>query len=182
MKTQSNRLTKFLVLTVLVSVVSACGLPRPGPNKSEILNIDLEDGSSTEVVVVSEQVNRLVAIPPEPGFPTSLINAGAAAPDRIRPGDTLSFTVFENVDDGVLNQGGSGSSDLGAIQVDEDGFIYFPYAGRIRAAGNTPEALRRIITDKLGAQTPEPQVLVQRASGDGATVSILGDGIASQGV
>ena len=56
-----------------------------------------------------------------------------------------------------------------------------PYAGRIRAAGNTPEAIRRIITDKLEDQTPDPQVEVRRLAGDGATVSLIGS-VGGQGV
>ena len=42
------------------------------------------------------------------------------------------------------------------------------------AAGNTPEAIRRIITNKLEDQTPDPQVEVRRLAGDGATVSLIG--------
>jgi polysaccharide export outer membrane protein len=49
------------------------------------------------------------------------------------------------------------------------------------ASGNTPEAVRRIITDKLADQTPDPQVLVRRLAGDGATVSLIG-GVGGQGV
>ncbi|VAV98839.1 Capsule polysaccharide export protein, partial [hydrothermal vent metagenome] len=70
---------------------------------------------------------------------------------------------------------------LQEIQVDGTGFIFIPYAGRIRAAGNSPEALRRIITRKLEDQTPEPQVEVRRLAGNGSTVSLIGS-IAAQGV
>jgi polysaccharide export outer membrane protein len=182
MKTLSTRLARILVITVLVSAVGACGLPRPGPKKSEILDIKFEEHSNTSIVVVNEQITRAVAVPPDTGFPQAFVKGGSATPDRIRPGDTLSFTIYENVDDGVLSRGDRGAANLNAVQVDESGFIFIPYAGRIRAADNTPEALRRIITDKLAVQTPQPQVMVQRAAGDGATVSILGDGIAAQGV
>jgi polysaccharide export outer membrane protein len=182
MKTLSTRLARILVITVLISAVGACGLPRPGPKKSEILDIKFEEHSNTSIVVVNEQITRAVAVPPDTGFPQAFVKGGSATPDRIRPGDTLSFTIYENVDDGVLSRGDRGAANLNAVQVDESGFIFIPYAGRIRAADNTPEALRRIITDKLAVQTPQPQVMVQRAAGDGATVSILGDGIAAQGV
>ena len=67
------------------------------------------------------------------------------------------------------------------MQVDGAGFIFVPYAGRISAAGNTPEAIRRIITDKLDEQTPDPQVQVRRAAGDGSTVS-LSAAVGAQGV
>ncbi|UOA28193.1 hypothetical protein DSM107133_02938 [Pseudosulfitobacter sp. DSM 107133] len=56
-----------------------------------------------------------------------------------------------------------------------------PYAGRIRAAGNSPEAIRRIITAKLEEQTPDPQVQVRRMAGDGSTVSLIG-AVGGQGV
>ena len=182
MKQLFTRMTKILFTIVLVSALGACGLPRSGPKKAELLDVKMDKYSNTEIVVVDENVTRAVALPADSGFPHVFVDGSSSAPDQIRPGDTLSFTIYENVDDGVLSRGNSGAATLNALQVDEAGFIFIPYAGRIRAAGNTPEALRRIITNKLNIQTPQPQVLVQRAPGDGATVSILGDGIASQGV
>ena len=65
--------------------------------------------------------------------------------------------------------------------MDGSGFIFVPYAGRVKAAGNTPEAIRRIISDKLSDQTPDPQVQVRRLAGDGSTVSIVG-AVGAQGV
>lgn len=177
----SIRVTRILAVAVLVSAVGACGLPRSGPNKSQLLNIS-DTKRETELVLVDERVTRLVAFAPDTDIPDDLLRASSATSDPIVPGDTLSFTIFENVDEGVLSRGNGGASTLNSIQVDEAGFIFIPYAGRIRAAGNTTEGLRRILTEKLGSLTPEPQVLVQRAAGDGATVSILGDGVASQGV
>lgn len=177
----STRVTRILAVAVLVSALGGCGLPRLGPNKGEILNLN-DKKSETQIVLVDERVTRLVAFTPDTGIPDTFLRAGSETSDPIFPGDTLSFTIYENVDDGVLSRGSAGASTLSLIQVDEAGFIFIPYAGRIRAAGNTTEGLRRIITDKLGTQTPEPQVLVQRAAGDGATVSLLGDGIAAQGV
>jgi polysaccharide export outer membrane protein len=73
------------------------------------------------------------------------------------------------------------ATSLEEVQVDGEGFIFVPYAGRIRAAGNTPEEVRGLITEKLQAQTPDPQVLVRRLAGDGSTVSLIG-GIGAQGV
>ncbi len=72
-------------------------------------------------------------------------------------------------------------TQLTEVQVDGAGYIFIPYAGRIKAAGNSPDALRKVITEKLDAQTPDPQVAVARAPGDGSTVSVMG-AIAGQGV
>ena len=81
----------------------------------------------------------------------------------------------------MLSSEGTSATLLEEIQVDGNGFIFVPYAGRIRAAGNSPEAIRRIITQKLALQTPDPQVQVRRVAGDGSTVSLIGS-IGSQGV
>ncbi len=51
---------------------------------------------------------------------------------------------------------GAKTTALTEVQVDGSGYIFVPYAGRIKASGNSPEALRRIITSKLDAQTPDP--------------------------
>jgi polysaccharide export outer membrane protein len=93
----------------------------------------------------------------------------------------LGLTIWENVDDGLLVPQGQNATVLEEVQVDGAGFIFVPYAGRIRAAGNTPEAVRRVISEKLADQTPDPQVQVRRLAGDGATVSIVGS-VGAQGV
>ena len=83
--------------------------------------------------------------------------------------------MFENVDDGLLVPTGQNATVLSEVQVDGQGFIFVPYAGRIRAAGNSPEAIRGAITRQLESQTPDPQVQVFRVAGDGSTVSVTGE-------
>jgi polysaccharide export outer membrane protein len=93
----------------------------------------------------------------------------------------LGLTIWENVDDGLLAADATNSTILEEVQVDGSGFIFVPYAGRIRAAGNTPERVREIITERLDDQTPDPQVQVRRLAGDGSTVSLVG-AVGGQGV
>ncbi|NNF71238.1 MAG: polysaccharide export protein, partial [Rhodobacteraceae bacterium] len=164
-----------------MAILSGCGLPRSGPTKSEIFAGSVEKAGDAFVVEVDDRIVVATSLQPSLGFSDAFLNAGPVGSDTIRPGDTLTFTIWENVDDGLLVGEGTNSTALSEVQVDGDGFIFVPYAGRIRASGNTPEAIRRIITDKLSEQTPDPQVLVQRVAGDGATVSLIG-GIGGQGV
>ena len=89
--------------------------------------------------------------------------------------------MYKRQDDGLLAGQGTNATVLSEVQVDGSGFIFVPYAGRVKAAGNSPEAIRRIITEKLDTQTPDPQVLVARAAGDGATVSVTGQ-VGGQGI
>ncbi|MEM1063982.1 MAG: polysaccharide biosynthesis/export family protein [Pseudomonadota bacterium] len=163
------------------AVLAGCGLPRSGPTKSEIFSGSEMREGETLVIEVNDRVAQATRLEPSLGFGEGFLSAGIVGSDTIRPGDTLGLTIWENVDDGLLATAGSNATSLTEVQVDGDGFIFVPYAGRIKAAGNTPEAIRRIITEKLSAQTPDPQVIVQRAAGDGATVSLIG-GVGGQGV
>nr|WP_255599375.1 polysaccharide biosynthesis/export family protein [Hasllibacter sp. MH4015] len=173
-------------LITCVVAVGACDvltrvLPSAGPTRNQILEGSVQRQGDAFVVEVNQRVTAATSLVPALGFPQELLNAGVSNTDVIRPGDTLTLTVFENVSDGLLANEGANASSLSTLQVDSSGFIFIPYAGRIRAAGNTPEQLREVITRSLDEQTPDPQVIVVREAGNGATVVVAGD-VASQGI
>ncbi|MCE5972753.1 polysaccharide biosynthesis/export family protein [Sinirhodobacter sp. WL0062] len=168
-------------LSVALLTTAACSLPRSGPKKDEILSASALAESNAFVVPMSESVVRATTVASQTGFSAAFRNAGLMGSDTISPGDTLNLAIWENVDDGLLAQKGLSATELAGLQVDGTGQIFVPYAGRIQAAGNSPDELRRIITEKLATQTPDPQVSVTRVAGDGATVSIMG-AIGGQGV
>jgi polysaccharide biosynthesis/export protein len=166
---------KAVALLCVVSMVGSCGLPRSGPNKRELFAGSVQNDGNAFIVTVNEAVSRATAQQPSFGFSAAFQGAGLVGSDTIAAGDTLGVTVFENVkDDPLLGNTGQRVTPLDEVQVDGQGYIYIPYAGRIRAAGQTPEGLRQAITRKLEDQTPDPQVTVQRLAGDGASVSISG--------
>jgi polysaccharide export outer membrane protein len=167
-------------LLVLVATLTACGLPRVGPTKNEIFKGSVQEEGDAFIVAVNDRVTRATAVVPALGFSEKFLNAGIVGSDTIAPGDILGIAIWENVEDGILTTAGAPAA-LEEVQVDGSGFIFIPYAGRIRAAGNNPETIRRIITEKLGNQTPDPQVMVTRMAGDGASVTITGS-VGGQGV
>lgn len=183
MKSQSSRWAKPVALLLIASMVASCSgiMPRVGPSKREIYEGSVQRSGDAYVVTVNDRVTRATAVQPALGFTDDFKNAGLVGSDTISPGDTLGLTIWENVDDGLLAGEGINQTVLQEVQVDGAGFIFVPYAGRIRAAGNTPEAIRRIITAKLDEQTPDPQVEVRRLAGDGTSVSLVG-AIGGQGV
>ncbi|XAY78170.1 polysaccharide biosynthesis/export family protein [Sagittula stellata E-37] len=186
MKTTPSRWARSVAMLAAVSILASCGLPRVGPNKREIFAGSVQREGDAFIVAVNDRVTRATAVVPALGFSDGFRNAAVVGSDTIQPGDTLGLTIWENVDDPLLGAGGGaggggGPATLEEVQVDGSGFIFIPYAGRIRAAGNTPERIRQIITSKLEDQTPDPQVQVRRLAGDGSTVSLLG-AISGQGV
>ena len=157
---------KALTLVAAVVSLGACGLPRPGPNKAEIFRGSVLKEGDAFIVSVNSRVTRATSVTPALGFGESFRNAGVIGSDTISAGDVLGITVFENVrDDPLLGNTGQRVSALEEVQVDGQGYIFMPYAGRIKASG----------------QTPDPQVTVQRMSGDGSTVSVSGS-VSAQGV
>ena len=180
MKPIARALPRLFLLAAL-TLVSACALPRSGPSKGEIFDGAVERGGNARVIYVNDHVTRAANFVPSYGFSRAFQSAGTVGADEIRPGDVLGVGVWENVDDGLLAGIGQSATQLQQLQVDSQGYIFVPYAGRVRAAGSTPEQLRASITSRLSAQTPDPQVTVTRVAGDGATVSVMGK-VMSQGV
>ena len=182
MKPRYSCRARAAALIVAAAMVASCGvLPRIGPNKREIFAGSVQRQGDAFVVEVNDRVTRATAVQPALGFTEDFKRAARMGSDTIHPGDVLGLTIWENVDDGLLAAQGANQTPLEEVQVDGAGYIFVPYAGRIRAAGNTPDAIRRIITSKLEQQTPDPQVEVRRVAGNGATVSIVG-AVGGQGV
>ena len=181
MKLAKSRGALALTLVAVLLGTVSCGLPRSGPNKREIFAGSVLNGGDAFVVTVNPAVTRATSVMPALGFSSTFLNAGVMAPDIISSGDTLGLTVFENVkDDPLLGNTGQRVSALQTLQVDGQGYIFVPYAGRVKAAGQTPDGLRDVITRKLDPQTPDPQVIVQRLAGNGSTVTVSGS-VAGQG-
>lgn len=173
---------KTLACLALLASVSACGLPRTGPSKKEIFAGSVLRGGDAFIVSVNPRVTRATSVMPAYGFGPGFTNAGVIGSDVIAAGDILSITVYENVtDEPLLGASGQRQSQLNEIQVDGQGMIFIPYAGRLKASGKSPEELRLIIASKLDTQTPDPQVIVSRVPGDGSTVTLSG-AIGQQGV
>jgi polysaccharide biosynthesis/export protein len=166
---------RVVALLASVSILASCGLPRSGPSKREILSGSVEKQGNAFIVPVTPAVTKLTNVQPKFGFSAAFLKAGLIGSDTLSSGDLLAITVFENVkDDPLLGNTGQRVSNLSQVQVDGQGYIFIPYAGRIKAAGQTPEGLRQAITRQLEDQTPDPQITVARVAGNGSSVSISG--------
>ena len=165
---------------ICLSSVMACELPRVGPTRAEII-ADLNTNETNLIVEVDAAVARKTATIPALGFSHKFKSAAMLGSDTIQPGDTLGLTIWESVESSLLAAQNSNSTILDEVQVDGEGYIFIPYAGRIKAAGHSPESIRQHLTEMLQVQTPDPQVQVRRSSGDGATVSVIG-AVVKQGI
>ena len=177
----TRRLTRAVIALAAVGLLASCALPRSGPTKGEIYAGSVLREGDSYVLTVDDRVNRIASVTPALAFAETFRSAGVVGSDSINPGDILTLTIWENVDDGLMVPTGMNATVLQDVQVDGQGNIFVPYVGRVRAAGNSPEAIRGLISSRLSEQTPDPQVQVSRLAGDGQTVSIVG-AVGAQGV
>jgi polysaccharide export outer membrane protein len=157
----------------LILSLGACALPRSGPDYSELAAPAPQD-LQFDVVRVNPAVVEATRIDERSGFAISFTEARAEDTATVAPGDVMAITVWENIDQGLLNPQGIGATPLPHVKVDEKGFIFVPYVGLIRAAGRTLSQLRETIRMRLAEKTLNPQVDVFPVKGQGRVVSVQG--------
>lgn len=171
----SSRLMRICLALVTVSIVASCGLPRNGPNRDEVTAIPEESfGLTFEVVPVTPEVARITRVDETSGFEVSLVDTPEEPTQLIADGDIMSITVWENIDEGLLNPQGIGASQLPNSEVDDRGMVFVPYVGLIRASGRTLNSVREEIRQKLAEKTLNPQVDIFPIDKAGRMVSVQG--------
>ncbi|MDQ2634970.1 MAG: polysaccharide export protein [Pseudomonadota bacterium] len=138
-----------------------------------------QKGAPHAVVNVTPEVIRVVEkSQPESGL-GSFRGPGAAS-IRIGIGDVVGVTIFEASPGGLFipleSTNSSGNFvNLPDQKVDSAGNISVPYAGSIKAAGQEPAAVQRVIEQRLASRAIEPQAVVAVKSQTSSEVSVLGD-------
>ena len=158
----------------VLGMVAACGLPRSGPYYEELAEGDQAEGYGFHVLPVSPEITRVTRVDERSGFAISFIQAKAEPVNTLARGDILSITVWENIDEGLLNPQGIGATPLPNSKIDEKGMVFVPYVGLVKASGRTLNQLRMTIQRKLSEKTLNPQVDLIPVESNGRLVSVQG--------
>jgi len=162
-----------LALLGLFMFLTGCGLPRSGPSYSEITTTEQGD-LGFEVLLVDDRITTVTRIDERSGFEVTYLKTPEEPTARIARGDLLSVTVWENIDEGLLNPVGVGATPLPTVKVDERGMIFVPYVGLVKAQGKTISQLREDVRGLLATKTLNPQVDILPADSRGRMVSVQG--------
>lgn len=168
---------------VVATALGACALPRGGPIQSEITKQTAENTGEFSVVAISRaNVEPLRAwqspsVSSTHGWPSS---AKGGMTNRIRAGDRISVTIWENEANALLTPATQKSVNLPDIVVSPSGTIFLPYIGDYLINNQTPEAARAALQDKISGILASPQVQLSVNPGRQNTVDLVA-GVAKPG-
>ena len=188
MKKNILRLQASTVIMALA--LSGCnGLPRSGPDDGAI-----ERGASIKVTnrdkkvgidYVLMDINSNILTSFAQAAPTSIRDSfgggrGGAPNIPLGIGDVVQVSVFEAQAGGLFIPAEAGARPgnfitLPSQTIDRSGTISVPYAGKVRAAGRSKEAVEQDIADKLANRAIEPQVVITSVASHSSEVAVLGD-------
>jgi len=165
--------------------MSGCSnLPTTGPSSDEIQETLTRPGTNAvQIVDVDDRVARqLLAHRRYKLFSESLGLQRGPAVD-IGSGDTLEVNIWEappaTLFGGATVDPRAPSSvratTMPEQMVDRDGFISVPFAGRIRAAGQTPQAVEAEVARRLKGKANQPEVVVRVLRNASANVTVVGE-------
>lgn len=174
--------TKLAALTLSLSA-GCTQLPTVGPTAEEVTQAAARPGSdAVQVIDVDANVARRLQAQRRSGLFSETLGQRRAQAD-IGPGDLLEVNIWE-APPATLFGGGAvdprapsttRATTLPEQMVDREGYIGVPFAGRIRAAGLTPQAVEAEIVKRLKGKANQPEVLVRVLRSPSATVTVVGE-------
>lgn len=93
---------------------------------------------------------------------------------RIGEGDLLNVTVFDHTELATSNGEKHGAA-AAAVLVQADGTFFYPFVGKVRAAGLTAEEIRTALTQQLTTYFPNPQVAVHIVEFNAQSIVVAGE-------
>jgi polysaccharide export outer membrane protein len=160
-------------------------LPTSGPTADVIEKASADAAARIRVVDVTDAVARqVVACHASRLFSDSFGNAMPQA-NLIGAGDVVETSIWEAppaslfssmiLTDSRTVPATTHATALPEQMVDIDGTIDVPFAGRIPAAGRTPQQVAAEITQRLKGKANQPQVLVRIIRNNTANVTVVGE-------
>ena len=169
----------------LIVVLAGCSqLPTSGPSGDQLTATATSPATAIQLVDIDDTVARALAVQQQQRQFSDSLGQGREGLGSIGVGDTVEVSLWE-APPATLFGGGvaevrglpstSRATSLPEQVVDRDGTISVPFAGRLRVAGQTPQAVEAEIARQLKGKANQPQVLVRVLRNGSALVTVVGE-------
>ena len=172
-----------LFAAALLALSGCNNLPTIGPSAEEIAQAAARPGSdAVQVLDIDANLARQLLAQRRTRLFSETFGQQRAMAD-IGLGDMLEVNIWE-APPATLFGGGAidprvpstvRATTLPEQMVDRDGFISVPFAGRIRAAGLTPQAVEAEIIQRLKGKANQPEVMVRVLKSTSSAVTVVGE-------
>lgn len=174
-----------LCLVFSLALVGCSNLPTSGPSEEEVRRAASAPGASAiQVVDIDDRVARQLLAQRRYGLFSETLGSAAVVGSAIGHGDTLEISIWEAPPATLFGGGGTidprnpatvRATSFPEQMVDREGFVSVPFAGRIRAAGQSPQAVESEIARRLKGKANEPEVLVRTTRNASSSVTVVGE-------
>ena len=163
MNTQLTRIATLAIALALTGCIPGQKLSATGPSTI------VDSGQELSVTPITAD---LVAAKRQPVLLPAELTAFQPTSYEVAPGDTLIITVWDHPE--LTTPAGSQQQAItNGRQVQSDGTLFYPYAGKFKVGGLTVEQVRNTLEKRLARYLKDPQVDVN-VVGFGGRVSLQG--------
>lgn len=175
----TRSLKQGLGLAVVLTVLSACTLPRTAALQQEVVNQGSSENPTFQVVEVTRASTAQINSWPKPShYDTHPWFHADRAPDSsvIQTGDTIEVVIWDNQENSLISSAGQKQTPIPPLSVSSAGTVFLPYVGDVRVRGLTSNAARNRIQSEMEMIVPAAQVQLSHIPGRNNSVDV------SQGV
>ncbi len=182
-----RRIQISIVASTCLAVLGGCAtfLPGIGPSRHQINNAhSAPNKAAIQFVDIDDEVTRkLLEQRAQRKFSETLGNKRISA-RAVGTGDVLEVTIWEAAPATLFGSAPvttvnviptAHATTLPEQPVDDEGYIYVPFAGRVPAAGKTLRAIEADIVARLKQKANQPEVLVRMTRNYSSNAIVVGE-------
>ncbi len=168
---------KLIAIFFTMLAVSACSLPRGAAIQTEVLDEQVDENPSFQVVEVTRSNIPEILSWPASGWhghyhwPNTSTGRNSST---IRTGDRLNVTIWDSQENSLITNPGQRFTEIKGVEVDANGSIFLPYVNKVGVRGLTSDRARSKIQQRLEPIVPSAQVQVSLEQGRDHSVDVVG--------
>jgi len=190
MVTGSGKLFRLACALLSLSVfflMSGCAgwLPSSGATTGDVKEATTSRNmAGIQIIDMTDSVARKLASSRKLSLFSETLGMGVPSAYLVGPGDVLEVSVWEAPPGTLFSStiidtrgapAGSRATSFPEQMVNHEGFIMVPFAGMIKAAGNSPEQIAQEVSARLKGLANQPQALVRVLRNSSTNVTIVGE-------